>query len=245
MAKNERIVIESVDTLMNNRRRPRSSWRRADIFLGLAFLAVPVIRQWDHLIITIIGAVIGVVFIIVQRIVSKDPKTYADEESPAGRKRACMIIRITALVILLFELSVTFGAFGSSRAVYPLKKALYCFGNKVDSEQLGFMPGSLPKGIKDLQMNFITPKKFDESTAHINICFYADEDALDEIKSSINDNSGELCDEDSFAYKKLKVFCEKEGLDMKGAQVYLTGNTGSHCPAYLISEMTGLCVIYW
>ena len=241
----QRIVIESYAQMMDNRRVPRSLWRRADIFIGAGLIAMPFVSFGAYNKITFIGAGLGVAFMIAQRIISKDRRTYADEEPSDTRKRTCMIIRCITLLILLFVMFTAFGWGSGTRFTYPLRKALYSFANFSSSEPFEFMPDSLPDKTDRLKMNFVPPTAGQDANGHINITFFTDDDGVGELRDTALDKDGVLCDTESFEYKKLKTFCESEGLEIKGSEVYLVGEKGSHCPVYLVNEKTGLCVIYW
>ena len=175
----QRIVIESYAQMMDNRRVPRSLWRRADIFIGAGLIAMPFVSFGAYNKITFIGAGIGLVFMIVQRLICKDPKTYADEPPSESRKRTCMIIRCIALLLLLFVMFTAFGWGSETRFTYSLRKSLYSFANFSDGEMFDFMPDSLPDKTDKLKMSFVPPMAGQDANGHINIVFFTDDDGVE------------------------------------------------------------------
>ena len=245
MARNEKLVIESYETMMNNRRVPRGILRHADVLIGVIFIILPFVTMGAYFKISLIGAGIGTVFMIAQRIIYKDPKTYADKQPDEKQKRTCMIIRCTALILLLLDLFIVLGAGSGAGFAYPARKALYSFANFSDGSSFEFMPDSLPEKTDKLEMRFVPPTAGQDADGHINITFYTDNKGTAQLKEQALDKGGTLCATDSFEYKKLVTFCEGRGLECKGSEVYLFGKTGKHCSTYLINEQSGLCVIYW
>ena len=221
----------------NTGKLPRPVRRTLDVLIGLALIVTALSGFGAYFRFAVPAAGIGLVTMIVQKIINRG--------EPSGAVlKVSMGIRIFAALVLALLVIIMFGLL-KGRSFYSLRKWLFTAGNGISSEELAFMPESLPGTCNDLFMEFDAPRWGREGSSHIGILFISDAEGAAELKKSALEKGGELCDIDSFAYKKLRVFCESSGQAIGSAEVYLLGEFKEHCPAYLVNEETGLCAVYW
>ncbi|MBR6873149.1 MAG: hypothetical protein IKN17_06555 [Ruminococcus sp.] len=215
---------------------PRPVKRTVDLLIGGCLFASPLWSGLTYLRITLIAAGFGVVFAVVQYILNRG-------EPSSKVRKVSMGLRIFAGVVLALCMVLITGMDSGMKSLYSVRKSLYCLGNGVDSEQLSFMPDSIPSGAEDYSMRFIPSAS--EGIPGARIHFTADEEGVKELRETALAKGGTLVEADSFVHKKLRVYCEEQGRSIGDAEVYSMGEYDRQCPAYLVDPETGFCVIYW
>ena len=215
---------------------PRPLRRIIDVLAGVCLMTAPLWAMFSYFKVTVIAAGFGLVYIIVQKLINCGvPST--------GIRRLSMGLRIFACVLLAVTVFIVFNMDRGMKMFYSLKKSVYCFADGIDSSELEFMPASIPGSSENYFMIFIASSK--QGTPGARIHFVADGEGVDQLREEALSKGGELQEQESFVYKKLRVYCEEIGETVKGAEVYSFGEAQRQCPAYLLNPDTGLCVIYW
>ena len=215
---------------------PRPVGRILDLLIGGAMFVSPLWSRMSYLRILLPAAGFGVAFAVVQYILNR-------KEPSAVRKSVSLVLRIFAGLVLAFLVILVFGIGNSIGWTYPLRKSLYRIGNGIEASALEFMPDSIPAGSTDISVRFYSANS--DGLDEARICFTADEEGVKEMRETALAKGGALAEEESFVYKKLRVYAESLGRTLKDAEVYSMGEADRQCPAYLIEPETGFCVVYW
>ena len=215
---------------------PRPLRRNLDLLIGAGLIFSPLWAAFGYIRITVISAGLGLAFVVAQWFINRG-------EPSAVRRRVSMGLRIFAVVLLTLTVFIVFALDRGMKGFYSLRKGLFCFGNSVDSQELEFMPDSIPSGSSGFYMMFFPAANNGVPEARIR--FTADGEGIKSLRETALQKGGKLVEKDSFVHKKLRVYCEETGGAMGDAEVYSFGEAGRNCPAYLIDPDTGLCIIYW
>ena len=215
---------------------PRPVGRILDLVIGGALFCSPLWSGLSYLRILLPAAGLGVGFAVLQYVLNKG-------EPGTGKLRFSFGLRIFMALVLAFVICMVFNVGSAVRWTYSPRKGLYRIGNGIEASALEFMPDSIPAGSTDVYMRFYPSSS--NGTDEARIYFTADEDGVKEMRDTALAKGGTLVDEESFVYKKLRVYAESLGRTLTDAEVYSMGETERQCPAYLIEPATGFCVIYW
>ena len=222
----------------DNSKPPRPIRRMLDVLIGAALIIAALAGFGAYIRLAAPAAGIGLVTVVVQKLINRG-------EPSEAMLKVSMGIRIFAGIVLVLLIAVMYGFGSGSRGFYSIRKGLYTFGNGISAEELSHLPDSLPETCEELYMEFDAPRWGRSGSSHIGIVFRTDRAGAEELEKAAQEKGGTLCDRESFAYKKVRVFCESNGQQIGDAQVYLLCEMGEHCPAYLINKETGVCAIHW
>lgn len=225
-------IIDSYDT----GKPPRPVGRILDLLIGGALFCAPLWSGLSYLRILLPAAGLGVAFAVGQYILNKG-------EPGTAKLRISLVLRIFMALLLAAVICLVFGIGSSIGWTYSLRKGLYRIGNGIEASELEFMPESIPSGSTDIFIRFYPSSS--NGTNEARIYFTADEDGVKEMRETALSKGGTLVEEESFVYKKLRVYAESLGSTFEDAEVYSMGEAERQCPAYLIEPGTGLCVVYW
>ena len=214
--------------------------RTADLLIGAALIAMPVLGLGAYIYFALPVSGFGVLFLVGQWLLNrKDPQK--------GRLIASWVVRLLGLIVIVLCLCLFLGA-GSERAgQYKTLTKLYTLGNygKGEMDELDFMPDELPDTCKGYKAEYISKKIIGSEYGSIRIRFITDKQGREELEKLAVKQGAEECSDGDFVYTKLAAYCDSIGKKMNGAKVYSFGEQKNHSPAYLINSRTGLCVIYW
>lgn len=214
--------------------------RTADLFIGAALIAMPVIGLGAYIYFVLPVSSFGVLFLTGQWLLNrKDPQK--------GRRIASWAVRITGIAVVGLCLCIFRGVGASDAGNYKTLTKLYTLGNyaKGDMKELDFMPDKLPDTCKGYEAEYISKKFVGSDFGSIRIRFITDKQGREELEKLAVKQKGKLCQDGDFVYTKLAAYCDSIGQKMSGAAVYSFKEQKDHSPAYLINSRTGLCVIYW
>lgn len=180
----------------------------------------------------------GVIYVIVRIILGRVEHTKTiDVFYILLRIAGCIVAAV--YFMMLFNFGSTFSWF------YPVRKYLYINGNFGDAAYFDFLPDSIPENTTKYRMSFEPP--VNAMAPSIDIHFYTDAAGVAEMRHTAFSKGIHHIPSNTFDDTAEVLFKSEPGQpsDLSGAEIYRDYRMDGSRIAYLISEETGYCRIFW